>query len=457
MLKHLHLENFKSWKILDIELKPITLFYGPNSSGKSSIIQFLLMLKQTKDSTDFQVAVDFGDAGKLVDLGSYSDVVYKHEPDNDIAWNLTWAAEKDFSISDPSRKRGEPLYVGNEISVNVSLSSTNRRVLIDFLGYSIGGSEFYIYRKETRTKYQLETENEWNFRFIRSLGRAWDLPEPTKAYSFPDQAQTYFQNAQFLSVFESNYVSQMDNILYLGPLRDDPRRQYTWSGSYPSDVGSKGERTVEAILAATERDEYRNQKKRARLRPFQEIIAWWLKELGLIKSFEVREVSKGSGLYRAFVKKTSRSPETLITDVGFGVSQILPVLALLYYAPEGSTVLIEQPEIHLHPAVQAGLADLFISVSTVRNVQLIIESHSEHLLNRMMRRVAERDTVYGEINHRDIAVYFAENRQGTSKAELLKVNQDGVISNWPQDFFGDQMGDIVARETAALRRRVRSL
>jgi len=63
------LENFKSWKNLDIEFRKITLLYGANSSGKSSMIQFLLMLKQTKNSNDFQVAVDFGDSTKLVDLG----------------------------------------------------------------------------------------------------------------------------------------------------------------------------------------------------------------------------------------------------------------------------------------------------------------------------------------------------------------------------------------------------
>jgi predicted ATPase len=282
------------------------------------------------------------------------------------------------------------------------------------------------------------------------------LPEPTKAYSFPDQAQTYFQNAQFLSLFESSYVSQLDRVLYLGPLRDDPRRQYTWTGSYPSDVGTKGERTVEAILAASEREEHRNVRRRSRLRPFQEIIAWWLKELGLIESFEVREISPGAGLYRAFVRKTARSPETLITDVGFGVSQILPVLVLLYYAPEGSTVMIEQPEIHLHPAVQAGLADLFISVCKVRGVQLIIESHSEHLLNRLMRRVAEEETPYGLITNRDIGVYFAENRGGRSPLESLQLTPNGVISNWPKDFFGDQMGEVVAREQASLRKRMRA-
>jgi predicted ATPase len=456
VLSDLNLTNFKSWPELNIEFKPITLLYGPNSSGKSSIIQFLLLLKQTKDSTDFQVAVDFGDAGKLVDLGSFQDTVYKHDKSLEIWWKLAWKSDRELSIIDPSIKSSDPIFSGRDVSIEVNLAARGRQLYIDILSYFLDEASFYIYRKETKPKYQLETENEKGFRFIRSLGRAWDLPEPTKAYSFPDQAQTYFQNAQFLSLFESSYVSQLDRVLYLGPLRDDPRRQYTWTGSYPSDVGTKGERTVEAILAASEREEHRNVRRRSRLRPFQEIIAWWLKELGLIESFEVREISPGAGLYRAFVRKTARSPETLITDVGFGVSQILPVLVLLYYAPEGSTVMIEQPEIHLHPAVQAGLADLFISVCKVRGVQLIIESHSEHLLNRLMRRVAEEETPYGLITNRDIGVYFAENRGGRSHLESLQLTPNGVISNWPKDFFGDQMGEVVAREQASLRKRMRA-
>jgi len=221
-------------------------------------------------------------------------------------------------------------------------------------------------------------------------------------------------------------------------------------------VGPRGERSIEAILAAEERDERRNVRWRSRLQSFQEIVAWWLRELGLISSFEVREVSEGAGLYRVYVRKTPRSPETLITDVGFGVSQILPVLTLLYYAPRGSTILIEQPEIHLHPAVQAGLADLFISVANTRGIQLIVESHSEHLLNRLLRRVAEAETPYGEIAADQVAVYFTQNRSGASTLEELRVNLYGSVENWPKDFFGDQLGEVVAREQASLRRRLRA-
>ena len=104
------------------------------------------------------------------------------------------------------------------------------------------------------------------------------------------------------------------------------------------------------------------------------------------------------------MRKSAGGPETLITDVGFGVSQILPVLVLCFYAPKGSTIILEQPEIHLHPAVQAGLADVLIDAYKRRDVQIIVESHSEHFLRRLQRRVAEE-----ALPNDDLAVYFCEN------------------------------------------------
>jgi predicted ATPase len=77
--------------------------------------------------------------------------------------------------------------------------------------------------------------------------------------------------------------------------------------------------------------------------------------MGLVDTFKVEEIKAGSGLYQAKVRVRRSAAEVLLTEVGFGVSQVLPVLTLLYYVEEGSTVILEQPEIHLHPLAQAGL------------------------------------------------------------------------------------------------------
>lgn len=137
----------------------------------------------------------------------------------------------------------------------------------------------------------------------------------------------------------------------------------------------------------------------------------------------------------------------LLTDVGFGVSQVLPIVTLLYYVPEGATVILEQPEIHLHPSAQSHLADLIINVSQHRNVQVILESHSEHLLLRLQRRIAE-----GDVSVDDVSLYFCEAPRGDSKVKKLEIDLYGQIANWPENFMGDSFGEIVAAERARLER-----
>jgi len=136
-----------------------------------------------------------------------------------------------------------------------------------------------------------------------------------------------------------------------------------------------------------------------------------------------------------------------LTDVGFGVSQVLPVITLLLYVPEGSTVILEQPEIHLHPLAQAELADVIINTARNRNLQVIVESHSEHLLLRLQRRVAE-----ASLSADDCKLYFCRSADGESLLEPLALDEYGNIGNWPEHFMGDAFGETYAAEKARLIR-----
>ena len=277
------------------------------------------------------------------------------------------------------------------------------------------------------------------------------MPGPIKGYAFPDQARTYFQNASLLSDLELAYQTELDNVYYLGPLREPPKRDYLWARSRHTDVGRKGEKAIDVILAATADGETRNLKPKGRLKSFQEMIAYWLREMGMIHSFKVEEIADGSNRWQAKVKTRSDSTEVLLTDVGFGVSQVLPVITLLYHVPEGSTVILEQPEIHLHPLAQAHLADLILNVAHHRQVQVILESHSEHLLLRLQRRIAEQ-----EARAEDTKLYFCDAKSGPSKLVPLPINLFGEIENWPENFMGDAFGETAAAEKARLKRMLES-
>jgi len=284
----------------------------------------------------------------------------------------------------------------------------------------------------------------------RAPGRPSSLPSPVKCYGFPEEAMAYYKNTGFLPGFVLEFTRLFSKLAYLGPLREYPSRSYLWTGERPVDVGWRGEQAVAALLAARAAGPKsgRGAGRSRRYKPIEESIAEWLKKMGLISSFTLNPIAENRKDYEVRVRRSPSSAEVLITDVGFGVSQVLPVLVLCYYVPPGSIILLEQPEIHLHPSVQAALADVFIDVVKERDVQIIVESHSEHLLRRLQRRIAEE-----KLSPEDTALYFCRMEDGTSQVELLQVDLFGNITNWPNDFFGDKMGDLAAMTEAAMQRQ----
>ena len=137
---------------------------------------------------------------------------------------------------------------------------------------------------------------------------------------------------------------------------------------------------------------------------------------------QVHPVAEGRKEYEVLVRTHAKSPVVKLTDVGVGVSQVLPALVQAFYSPPNLVVWMEQPEIHLHPSAQANLADAFISAvqsnenGSPRGTQLIIETHSEHFLTRLQRRVAER-----RIEATDVAVYFVK-REGANAVSYTHLD-----------------------------------
>ena len=454
MISDLKLENFKSWKSAHIPFGRITGLFGANSSGKSSLIQFLLLLKQTREASDRNMALELN--GPYVELGTMSDFLTDHDTHLALHFTLGLKLQNPIitfienDIEDVGVLDSDWLRVASEIKL------VNKAPKVESLSYKVDAAQFWLARSRSGvSEFRLgsrilEDHLAW-FKFVEKpdrTRRAQSIPGKHKFYQFPYEARAYYQNAGFLIDLELAFEEEFDRLYYLGPLRMNPQRDYLWGRSTPRDVGIRGERAIEAILAAQAARERRSLKPGAKRKLFDEMIAYWLRQMGLIHEFWLAEIAPGSNRWRAEVQTRKHSSEVLLTDVGFGVSQVLPVITLLYYVPEGSTVILEQPEIHLHPLAQAELADVIINVATHRNVQVVLESHSEHLLLRLQRRIAE-----GIIPADDVKLFFCDSCKGLSQVEALRLDTYGNIENWPNRFMGDAFTETAEAELARIKRR----
>ncbi len=467
MITSLRIKNFKAWKdTKPIKFAPLTVFFGNNSSGKSSIQQFLLMLKQTVDSSDRKTVINPGNGQSSVDVGSFEEMIFGRDSGRKLAFDLEWDLTKPLRIKDPESKFGcEGTGMRFEAVIGL-LGEKSKSVAVERFGYHLRQKtsdpetpdvmQVWLERREPHiAEYQLGAPP-YQLRRAQKE-KHWQLGAPTKFYGFPDQITASYKNATFVHDFSLEMERLFRSISYLGPMRSKAQRLYNWTGGEPESVGFSGEFTISALLAAKDRiinipsgEEGRSAKGLL----FQQLIAKRLQELGLINSFKVQQLSKDRKEYEVKVRTSGAPLWVDLPDVGFGVAQILPVLVQCFYAPAGSILCIEQPEVHLHPCAQEHLADLFIDVlksredRADRNIQLIIESHSEHFLRRLQLRIAQ-----GTFCKDQVAAYFIRAGKTGSKLEELEVDEYGNIKNWPENFFGDSLGDLFEMSKAGAQRR----
>lgn len=459
MLRQFRFRNFKAWRDTGpVELAPLTILFGTNSSGKSSINHLLMLLRQTVRSPDRKSVLDLGDPESPVQLGSFRDLIFDHRTKESLGIDLHWDLPSELTVRDPiSRKR----WAGDQLAFSGEVRQAASGRTLQSGGFSFGlvaGSAEQLRVDFERDK---KREDRWQlvsspYDLIRTKGRAWELPKPVHFYGFPNEASVYFQNSAFLGDLELAFEGRLENLSYLGPIRQPPARIYPWAGSVPEDVGWRGENAINALLAGADR-RY-NWTAKARTKSLEQIVATWLKRLGLISAFQVSEIAPDRSEYEVRVRARPKSAEVKLTDVGFGVSQVLPVVTQVFYAPANSTVLMEQPEIHLHPRAQSVLGDLLLEAVTARensadrNVQVIVESHSEHLLRRIQRRIAEE-----KVDPSQVALYFCYSGQDGSAMDRLEVDAYGDILNWPPDFFGDELEDVSVQAEVGMQRRMKIL
>jgi predicted ATPase len=241
------------------------------------------------------------------------------------------------------------------------------------------------------------------------------------------------------------------DLQYLGPLRESPQVLYN-PGPSRIDLGTKGEYTA-AVLHAHQNRRYMVPLPDGSVRNTRlgEALNLWLEKLGLADKANATDRGRlGIGLT---VSPVGSGKDVDLTSVGVGVSQVLPVLLLCLLARRGSVVLMEQPELHLHPAMQLRLAD-FLLACAKSGRQIIIETHSEHLVNRLRLHVAQDET--SETSDH-VQLLFAEQESGVTSYRTSQINPLGGLSeDWPRGFLdvGSEEAGQLLRQTVLRQRQI---
>ena len=559
MLSELGLRNFKAFgdKEQKAPLAPITLIYGPNSGGKSSIIQALLMLKQSLEGEWAAGQGQLMPRGEYVDLGSFSALVHKHDTKRELGISLMFD-EIMYDMSDRytgtsvymtfvamnsgELATGKPSDLANLSEVGYQIQD-GKEVLLDAkLEYKTNKAPWYwemsqlsikdehdgreIFKDEYKLSYEPklflpklslpglermlellreldviedkgivrkrewegvsagQVEEEWvrqlkwerendrkyeeeremkedeqffweqeHDRLDPGLEKRWEEIKAEREQNKMRREREWETRLEWVRNLVNGLIPRLkphqileltpgdipyiyENCLrpitYLGPLRSYPERLYmVWGGGkVSSSAGLRGEFTPHIL--------YHNSK-------IEEEVNTWLEQFGIPYRLKVSEFGDAelSGKYVTITLVDKRT-ETSVTlaDVGFGINQLLPVIIEGVASEPYATLCVEQPEIHLHPRLQANIADLMIETSSRK--QWIVETHSELLILRLQRRIRER-----KIKSSDVSVLYVDpNTDGQgSIIKKLKLDKNGDFSDeWPDGFFDEGFNELMTED-----------
>ncbi len=549
MLKSLELENFKAFgRRTRVPLAPITLIFGENSAGKSSILQSLHLLKQTVESRDDNVLLLPRDQNGIVDLGGFNEMVFDHDTNRSLSIRLDansdgvkcqgWNDLEDIFGCSPGDIGLEFVFFRPDPQAEVCLQR------IKCFSSVVGDMPLAIYdseqplesqkcddygdtRRDLRCTYITSDRDFWEeeYKFRRQYSDRLseyckDVAEDLKAdlrldmeegEEFPpfmktvidmkESAVEFYDRAftleDFVSYMKSLYTGDLaglraeqflprytgkdcfedpvlgidmervadrynplseyketlevkecaerrevpikfggiikehlHSIFPMGPTRQAPERYYIFSGTSPQDVGYQGSSMPEFLFSHPEHLEKVNK---------------WLVDddkLDMGYKLEARSVGeRNKDLFELRLLDTRRNEPDVdvgLPDVGYGISQLLPFIVQAL-TTEGQIISIEQPEVHIHPRLQADLGDLLAESAKEHNNQLLIETHSEHLVLRLQRLIR-----HDELSPEDVSVLYVSRTENGSRVDRLRLDEDGFFADeWPGGFFPERLDELV--------------
>ena len=410
-ISRLYVGNFKGigaakW----IDIKPITVFIGANSSGKSSCIHALACLSQTLKVPNNSAPIVIDDEYANVHLGRFIEVIHSKSYQDTLSLGLKTEEIQYIEINEKGEPKKKKSIV--EAVYDFKCSQRTQDVRIESASVLIGDIE-YIY-KWTSAGYTV-TNSKTSTKFTFQLAGGF-LVNPDSFFRKPSKS-----TADFLPLINAQGAisNELVNTFYLGPFRESPRRKYETRGASPSEVGARGESAI-TMLA--------NESFQTTKRPHIKQIAKWLQKLGLANTVNISRVGKSDLVdLQLGLDDGDKFP---IADLGYGLSQILPVLTQCSFSQKKSTLLFEQPEIHLHTKSSRELATVFIDTAREKDANIVLETHSPDLVKQFMRELREGNLKVEEF------VLYKVTRDGKEtclhEVEIDADNDFDVYENWEQ-------------------------
>jgi predicted ATPase len=507
MITALELENFKGVSNRTrIELGPLTLLFGANNAGKSTILQALLFLLEALESGRADIdRTELG--GTQVNLGGFQRIVHRHELNRDIVirvefdtpgslncfdraladvvfddldddmerawveikcswWSTTageapyitsfavgqWEQPEPILIVRLERERllvpGEPYFVEVNL-LHPALSLPEPTALVEELGWRSFATTQDI------EHFQFPVSRSDRLSAVPSLVEPIRLitaePDPDSSSHTPtdttDAVRSEIQTLiEMLAIgVPRQLVEQLRAATYIGSLRAVPDRAHLYSGRIDRLEWADGLAGWEALLSDRE--------------DLVERVNGWLTRLGAICQIRVQRLYEPEAsaeqisaehsdvMARRLLLDVGTGTAVLPREVGAGISQLVPIIVAAVCQPGNRFLMTEQPELHVHPALQVELGDLFIEASKDR--QLLIETHSEHLILRLLKRI--RQTHENELPFKalplkpaDLTVLYVQSTAQGSEVVPIPVTDEGDFAvRWPQGFFAERVEELL--------------
>ncbi|WP_430907504.1 DUF3696 domain-containing protein [Maribacter sp. 2-571] len=435
MINKVNIENFKCYEKIEFDTSKITLITGANSSGKSSLLYSILGAIQSREFP-FQ----FSPNGKYIKMGDFEEIVHNHDKSKLIKLEFhddEGEKEKITTYWSNDKIRNLPvlekLYAHSDV-FNLEIEKI-RKYNLKF-EYFVDKDPNQVSRSPEMLKKIMEivrSSIKENNEDAEELTKKFNKLKTKIEFKFSDfnELQELLRNDQYyyLSSFVSSLSAMFnrfdDKINYISSFRLYPERTYYETSKKDLKVGKFGENYEDQIIA------WETKKSPE----YKELISI-LKELGLLH--EIKSKRLDGGRFEILIRTKANGVWSSLSDVGFGISQFLPIIVADLQLGKKSTLFIAQPEIHLHPRIQAQFGDYLVNRISKENKRYVIETHSEYLINRLRLAIAKKD-----ISEDDVKTYFIDNNGMKAKHYNLSLLKNGQIKNAPKSFFETYMLDVM--------------